>query len=230
MPTPKVIDLSHHNVVPGDFAELKANGILGIIHKATEGLNFTDPKLKARHWLTHQAGLAWGMYHFLNTTDPQGQAAYFLAQTTNYCDGQTLLVVDYEDSAASLGDLKIFMSTVRSMTGRMPVLYTGNTLKEKLKGKTDIWFSGLNLWLADYGEAYALPPGFGSFYMRQYTDKGVFPGITGNVDLNEIAMPDETFLKIWTGFLKNEVVPSGSQDSTITVTVPRGTKVKIVEE
>ena len=38
---PLVVDLSHHNDV-ADFGAVKAAGIAGIIHKATEGVSFTD--------------------------------------------------------------------------------------------------------------------------------------------------------------------------------------------
>jgi Glycosyl hydrolases family 25 len=38
---PMVVDLSHHNDV-ADFGAVKAAGIAGVIHKATEGVSFTD--------------------------------------------------------------------------------------------------------------------------------------------------------------------------------------------
>lgn len=228
--TPKVIDLSHHNTVPGDFAEFKSQGILGVIHKATEGLVFTDPKLKARHWLTRQAGLAWGVYHFLRPGDISSQIAFFLTQTNFYRDSRTLIALDYEDAAVSLLELKQALRSVQGLTKCWPVIYSGDTLKTKLNGKPDPDLSNHRLWLADYGEAYSLPPGWDSFWLRQYTDKGTIVGVTGPVDLNEIAMSDADFLADWTG------VPLGPSDrylppqpATITVTVPKGTKVVVQE-
>lgn len=38
-----VVDLSHHNRVE-DFNAVKADGIVGVIHKATQGFRYTDPK------------------------------------------------------------------------------------------------------------------------------------------------------------------------------------------
>jgi GH25 family lysozyme M1 (1,4-beta-N-acetylmuramidase) len=38
---PLVVDLSHHNDV-ADFGKVKAAGIAGIIHKATEAIGFVD--------------------------------------------------------------------------------------------------------------------------------------------------------------------------------------------
>lgn len=230
--TPKVIDLSHHNTVPGDFAEFKSQGILGVIHKATEGLVFTDPKLKARHWLTRQAGLAWGVYHFLRPGDISSQIAFFLTQTNFYRDSQTLIAIDYEDAAVSLLELKQALRSVQGLTQCRPVIYSGDTLKTKLNGKPDPDLLNYRLWLADYGEAYTLPPGWASFWLRQYTDKGTIAGVTGNVDLNEIAVPDAAFLADWTGVLAGGAdpapMPPGSAP-TITVTVPKGTKVVVQE-
>ena len=38
-----VIDISHHNGGALDFAKAKADGILGVIHKASQGQSNTDP-------------------------------------------------------------------------------------------------------------------------------------------------------------------------------------------
>ena len=40
--TNAVIDLSHHNATV-DLQAAKGDGILGVIHKATQGLTFQDP-------------------------------------------------------------------------------------------------------------------------------------------------------------------------------------------
>ena len=40
-PVNVVVDLSHHNERV-DFGKLKAAGIVGVIHKATQGLTFVD--------------------------------------------------------------------------------------------------------------------------------------------------------------------------------------------
>ncbi|MDQ3746468.1 MAG: glycoside hydrolase family 25 protein, partial [Acidobacteriota bacterium] len=42
-----VIDLSHHNTVTS-FQQVKDAGILGVIHKATEGTSFVDPRYTER--------------------------------------------------------------------------------------------------------------------------------------------------------------------------------------
>lgn len=231
--TPKVVDLYHGNIVT-DLIAAKEAGILGVIHKATEGLTFVDSKLKARHFLTTEAGLAWGVYHFLRPGDPSAQASHFLATTTQLRGPQTLVAVDYEDAAVSLADLCTFMRIVEAMTGQRPVLYAGNVLKEALGGKPDAYLSSARLWLADYGTDYTLPAGFSRFWLRQYTDHGRLPGIIGDADLNEINQPDGDFLHSWLFAGKNAVSPTPTpqpapESPSITLSVPKGTKVIVNE-
>ena len=39
---PAFIDLSHHNVIPQSLKPAKQSGIVGVIHKATEGTSYVD--------------------------------------------------------------------------------------------------------------------------------------------------------------------------------------------
>jgi GH25 family lysozyme M1 (1,4-beta-N-acetylmuramidase) len=74
---PLVVDLSHHNDV-ADFGKVKASGIAGIIHKATEATGFVDNMYAVRRGPAMNAGLLWGAYHFLRGFDPG--AGQFLPQ------------------------------------------------------------------------------------------------------------------------------------------------------
>ena len=56
------------------FETVKAAGIAGIIHKATQGLSFQDPTYHDRRTQALAAGLLWGAYHFGEGGDgAQGQ-------------------------------------------------------------------------------------------------------------------------------------------------------------
>lgn len=46
-PLEVIIDLSHHNRV-SELATIKATGVLGVIHKATQGIGYTDPEYAHR--------------------------------------------------------------------------------------------------------------------------------------------------------------------------------------
>ena len=122
MPTPLVIDLSHHNTVT-DFGKIAAAGIRGVIHKATEGVTFKDAEYGPRRQAAIGAGLIWGAYHFLRPGDMKAQAKFFL--DTAKLDAGTLIAADHEDEGVSVDDLKVFLSEVANAAGRSPVLYSG---------------------------------------------------------------------------------------------------------
>ena len=54
-----VVDLSHHNANV-DFKKLRAGGIVGVIHKATQGTGFVDKKYEERRQIALDEGLLWG--------------------------------------------------------------------------------------------------------------------------------------------------------------------------
>ena len=93
-----VVDLSHHNRSV-DFAKAKAAGILGIIHKATEGLTWSDNCFASRRKEAQSAGLLWGAYHFGTGDDVTKQANHFLQVAGTGPD--TLLVLDFEKNPNS---------------------------------------------------------------------------------------------------------------------------------
>jgi lysozyme len=72
-----VVDLSHHNENV-DFVKMKADGIVAVIHKATQGLTYVDKTYATRQRAASKAGLLWGAYHFGVGGDGSDQAAFFL--------------------------------------------------------------------------------------------------------------------------------------------------------
>lgn len=74
-----VIDLSHHN---GDvnMSAAKNAGIQGVIHKATQGWKYVDPKYQVNRDTALAAGLLWGAYHFGVGADGVEQADFFLSK------------------------------------------------------------------------------------------------------------------------------------------------------
>lgn len=169
-----VIDMYHGNAVHGaDFAALRASGVFGIIHKASEGLRYADPAYKTRRKQAQDAGLLWGAYHFLHSTDPKAQAAFFL-DCCGIADANSdpiLLAVDYEnsDTQPALHQLVTFMQEIdREMPGVQCVLYSGNLIRETMKPHvggfqapemTGVkqFFQQHRLWLAEYGPHQNIP-------------------------------------------------------------------------
>ena len=74
-----VVNLSHYDMMRPDFATMKNQGIVGVIHEATYPPFVRDPKYLDRQMGALQAGLLWGAYHYANGSDPIRQADHFLS-------------------------------------------------------------------------------------------------------------------------------------------------------
>jgi lysozyme len=172
-----VIDLSHHNGRGIDFNAAKNDGILGVVHKATQGLRFRDPLYEINKAQALTAGLLWGAYCFGVGADGTEQADFFL--DTVQPDSSTLLVLDFEanpaGSSMDLTEAQAFVARIQQETGQWPGLYAGQYLKELLGSQPDPILSNCWLWLAQYGPTAILPSGWQAWTMWQYTDGVVGP-------------------------------------------------------
>ncbi|MGB7008429.1 MAG: glycoside hydrolase family 25 protein [Pseudolabrys sp.] len=139
-----MVDLSHWDVVDS-FEDAKDDGVVGIIHKATESNNYFDPTYNQRKNDALAAGLLWGAYHFLRPRKMKDQAQYFV---TKAAKDLGLYAGDHEDEGVSLDDLKTFLREVKRLTGKSPIIYSGHVLKEQLGDRRDSELSQYRLWLA----------------------------------------------------------------------------------
>jgi lysozyme len=170
-----IVDLSHHNEAV-DFVKMKADGIVGVIHKATQGLRFVDKSYASRRRKAVDCGLLWGAYHFGVGADGSDQAQFFLKVAKP--DEHTLLVLDYEPNLTgptmALDQAREFVEHVAEATGRWPGLYSGHLIKEQLGGVTppDRQLSKCFLWLAQYKgpKPLNIPSTFKTWTFWQYTD------------------------------------------------------------
>lgn len=216
---PKVIDISHYEGIVGasptpsfkPFDQLKQAGIIGVIHKATQGVNAQDPTyVLRRHWAQEQ-GLLWGAYHF-NTGEPVEQQVHNFLQHA-LPDENTLMALDFEDnsmSEMSIEQAAEFLLRLGARLGRQPVIYGGNRLKELLPGasaEVKAIITSHRLWLAEYSRTPKLPPGFGAYWLWQFTGDGegpaphVVPGIRAEsgIDINSWPGEDEELIAQWAG-------------------------------
>jgi lysozyme len=193
------IDVSNHQERI-DWARVNADGIEFALIKATEGVGFVDPKLRAHAAGARGAGIRHGFYHFARpdthsgttvatvTRDARAEADAFLAVAFPR-PGNLLPALDLE--TGGLGPRLLVAWTtawLERVTGRIgakPLVYTypafwslmGNTSK----------FASYPLWIANYGvTAPQLPDRWTSYAIWQYTSNGRVPGIPGRVDLNRL--------------------------------------------
>jgi lysozyme len=224
-----VIDISHLNRV-GDLAAARTwSGILGVIHKATEGVGWVDSAYAERRAAASAAGMLWGAYHF-GTREYSGaeQAAAFLATAQPGPD--TLAVLDLElnelnpANSMDLGRAEEFVALVQRVTGRLPLLYVhpawadGESMGGRGRSLDGMITPGsilaaCELWLADYRAQPELPTAWTGrgWRMWQYAGDtpgrggGPFRGWAGSVagidrcDRSVFAGTAEQLVRFWTG-------------------------------
>lgn len=169
-----IIDISHHNILSSIDA-LKRSGILGIIHKATQGTTHQDPTYANRIKHIQDAGLLPGAYHFGTAGDAAAQADFFLS-----CVGEDqVMVLDFEPNPhghdMSLLEAEAFVHHIHAATGRYPGLYSGHAIKEALlagniTSPSQTELSNCWLWIAQYANAPLLPRIWDKWTLWQYTD------------------------------------------------------------
>ncbi len=198
-----VIDLSHFNAV-SDFNTVKGAGIVGVIHKATEGLGYVDPAYLSARSQALAAGLWWGAYHFATGDDASAQAKHFLS-TVNPGPND-LLVLDFEQnptgSSMSLAGAEQFVTQVQAATGRWPGLYSGSYMNQLLGSGQNSTLANCWYWLSEYGPTPHVPSNWPTWTMWQYTDGSVGPephsvaGV-GNCDRDQFNGDMDALSKLW---------------------------------
>jgi lysozyme len=201
-----VVDLSHHNADPDFVVARQTGGIVGVIHKATQGLAFADPTYAERETAATGEGLLWGAYHFGTGSDGVQQAERFLDVVQP--DDATLLVLDFEANpqgpSMTLEEARAFVTHVQEVTGRWPGFYSGHYIKELLGTSTDPVLANCWLWLSQYGPTPVVPPNWSAWTMWQYTDGGLGPephtvdGI-GRCDRDKFRGTIAALRKLWKG-------------------------------
>lgn len=180
-----VVDLSHWNTVT-DLHAAAASGIVGIIHKCTEGTGFLDKTYHTRRQMADEAGLAFAAYHFLKHGNVAAQIGWFLDNCKLPTGGRAC--IDYEDAACTLDDLHQAVEALRVEAPDLEItIYSGHLIKEQLGSSSDEVLDDTSLWIAQYTSAAApsWPKGtWSTWSLWQYTDKASVPGIKGGCDGN----------------------------------------------
>jgi len=205
MPDPlnAVVDISHYNVNV-NFQLAKADGIIGVIHKATQGTTGVDPMYQTHRTQAANAGLLWGAYHFATGGDGTAQAQHFLDIVGSF--ENTLLVLDFEQNqggaSMSLADARAFVTAVNQATGRFPGFYSGSYIKQLLGSGKDPVLAQCWFWLSEYGPTAVVPANWPTWTMWQYTDGNFGPqphsvnGI-GNCDRDKFNGTEDQLRALW---------------------------------
>src|SRR5436309_8607205 len=187
-----VVNLSHYDMMRPDFAAMKREGIIGVIHEASYPRLERDAKYLDRQMGALQAGLLWGAYHYGDATDPVRQADHFLnvvasawaqAGSTARSPG-VLLVLDFEKNGHYPGGTMrvdqavAFVERIRERTGTYPGIYSGEYRLQKALSSSRVGPSYKQilrncwLWLANYGARPRAISPWSYWHLWQYTGDG----------------------------------------------------------
>lgn len=207
-PHPNVADISHYQEVTS-FTAMHAFGVLGVIHKVTQGLSYVDRMCVTRRPAITSAGMLFGVYHFGEGGDPAGQARHCLDATQP--DTDTLVALDLEPNPSgqtmTIPEARVFLETVERELGRRAVLYAGYyTLHGKMGADAD-YLVQHRLWLAAYKDRPDVPEGWSAPWLHQFSGDGknnhgiTVPGIRNGdkIDMDYFAGPEDELRAQWSG-------------------------------
>ena len=183
-----VVNMSHYDRMRPDFAGMKAEGIIGVIHEATYPRLERDTYYRERHASAARAGLLWGAYHFGDATNPIQQADHFLrtvSASAAYSGANgVLLVLDFEKNGHYPGgsmradQAAAFVERIRERTGNYPGVYMSEYRIRQMLGSSKVSsvdkrsLSNCWLWIANYHfEPRATVP-WARWHLWQYTGDG----------------------------------------------------------
>ena len=171
------------------------NPLDGVVIKATQGTGYVNPEYAAWvQWLTDNKKL-FGVYHYLDTADPEKQAQHFYSAVKS-CIGKCVPCADYEAEALSKGTafLKKFLDKFRELSGVRCMIYCSLSVVQEQN------FTALTdypLWIAQYADMAtvngfvenpwqrgSVSP-FSKYWMQQYTSCGRLNGWGGNLDFDK---------------------------------------------
>ncbi len=171
-----------------DFAAVRDSGIQVVYIRSSYGSRGVDGRFRQNRDGARAAGLPFGLYHYMNATDPAGarREAEHFAQLLGEQEYQCRPVLDFEGhrelsteeaTAAALA----FLERVEELTGHRPMIYADHSTASAQLGAAVAEYP---LWLAQWGVRE--PSLHGTHWTEwtgwQYTNQGLVSGITGYVD------------------------------------------------
>lgn len=191
----KAIDISKWNARV-DFNAMKAQGILGVIIKASEGATGKDPKCRTWAAAAQKAGLRLGFYHFQRPGRVATQVENFLACAKPGDDA--LMALDHEVTSIPKAEAVEFLHLLETKLGRKGKFYSYYAMiKQKWRNQIDPYLASHDLWLAQYSRAPSALPMWPTPWLWQNSGSATLPGVVGKIDTNKFAGADAKLLKEW---------------------------------
>ena len=185
------IDISHFQGKI-DWDRLHANATIDgspvrfIIVKATEGASKVDANFNDNFSQIREYGFIRGAYHFWSNKSSAREQAYFFLKKVHLENGDLPPVLDIEHAPSDLSiadfqtNVLTWLHIVEDKYHVTPIIYTYYKFKQKYLSAPV--FDDYPYWIAHYYVDKVEYKGKWKFW--QHTDRGVLPGIKGNVDFN----------------------------------------------
>lgn len=161
-----LVDMSSNNANPTqcNFQEAAKNGLIAVIAKATQDINYKNPYYPDYKNPVVSLGLGFAAYHFLGTSQIDQQASFFMSVAS-----PDAKILDSETNT-NQAEQQQFLTDLGYPPGEEMDYGSASTLPRGVRSL---------LWPASYGKNY----GFGDCW--QYTDELSIPGIPGKVDASK---------------------------------------------
>jgi lysozyme len=180
------IDVSHHQGTI-DWDDVAGDGISFAFIRVSDGL-YQDREF-VRNWSeARRVGIVRGVYQFFRPgRDAVDQADLLLERMGTLEPDDLPPVLDVEDadgySASQILDgMQEWMDRIESVTGRVPIIYTGKYFWQDEVGASTR-FVDHPLWIAQYGRTCPdLPDQWAGWAFWQTSESGRVSGISGAVD------------------------------------------------
>jgi lysozyme len=186
------VDVSHWQGAMDWFQCQQAGATIAYI-KATEGLEWVDPRFFENWNGAHQTNLKIGAYHyFKNGENSEAQAHHFLHTVGDY-DALLPPALDVEDGTAppDPDHIRNWLAIVEDELKVRPVIYTAAWYWNNARfGGPVPWAAGYRLWVSSFNYYAAdIPTDWNTFWMWQFSGMGnkrghIFGANSADIDLN----------------------------------------------
>lgn len=211
-----------------DYEQVKNSGIEIVYIKSSQGSNIKDPYFEINYENAKANNLKVGFYHFLTATNIQEaeQQAIFFSSVISGKQPDCKLALDYEQfggvNKEQINQIAMaFIQKVKELTKKQVIIYsdlynTESTFSRELAEQGELWLA----YYEDYRNLERINASWNSFIGVQYTDRGVVPGIRGNVDRDLFS--EEVFLDDSEEIPNTDNPNENNNTETIFYTVQRG--------
>lgn len=211
-----------------DYNQVKNSGIEIVYIKSSQGNSIKDPYFEINYKNAKANNLKVGFYHFLTATNvaQAEEQAVFFASVISGKQVDCKLAMDYEQfngvGKEQINQIAMaFIQKVKELTKKQVIIYSNlynseSTFNSQLASQGELWIA----YYGDYRNLQNVNSAWKTFIGVQYTDRGVVPGIRGNVDRD--LFTQEIFLDDTSEIPNTENPNNNYNTETVFYTVKRG--------